>query len=76
MAGRLLPIGIQSVRKIRESNCCYVDKTGYALQMAKEGTQYRLSRPQRFGKSLFLDRLKEMFEGSRDLFQGLHAYDR
>ena len=76
MAGRLLPIGIQSFRKIRESNCYYVDKTGYAVQMAKEGTHYFLSRPRRFGKSLFVDTLKEMFEGSRDLFQGLNAYDR
>ena len=76
MARRLLPIGIQSFRKIRESNCYYVDKTGYALQMAKEGTHYFLSRPRRFGKSLFVDTLKEMFEGSRDLFQGLNAYDR
>ena len=76
MARSLLPIGIQSFRKIRESNCYYVDKTGYALQMAKEGTHYFLSRPRRFGKSLFLDTLKEMFEGSRDLFRGLNAYDR
>ena len=75
MARRLLPIGIQSFRKLRESNCYYVDKTGYALRLAGEGTHYFLSRPRRFGKSLFLDTLKELFEGSRELFEGLHAYD-
>ena len=75
MARCLLPIGIQSFRKLRESNCYYVDKTGYALRLAGEGTHYFLSRPRRFGKSLFLDTLKELFEGSRELFEGLHAYD-
>ena len=76
MARRLLPIGIQSFRKLRESNCHYVDKTGYALRLAGEGTHYFLSRPRRFGKSLFLDTLKELFEGSRDLFEGLQAHER
>ena len=75
MARRLLPIGIQSFRKLRESNCYYVDKTGYALRLVEEGSRYFLSRPRRFGKSLFLDTLKELFEGSRELFQGLQAYD-
>ena len=75
MAGRLLPIGIQSFRKLRESNCCYVDKTGYALRLLQEGTHYFLSRPRRFGKSLFLDTLKELFEGSRELFEGLHIHE-
>ena len=76
MARRPLPIGIQSFRKIREHNFYYVDKTGYALRLIKEGTHYFLSRPRRFGKSLFVDTLQELFEGSRELFQGLYAYDR
>ena len=76
MSRRLLPIGIQSFRKIRESNCYYVDKTTFALRLAEEGTHYFLSRPRRFGKSLFLDTLKELFKGSRELFKGLHVYDR
>ena len=76
MARRPLPIGIQSFRNLRERNCYYVDKTGYALRLVEEGTHYFLSRPRRFGKSLFLDTLKELFEGSRELFRGLHAYDR
>ena len=75
MARRLLPIGIQSFRKLREGNCYYVDKTGYALRLVEEGTHYFLSRPRRFGKSLFLDTLKELFEGSQELFDGLHIYE-
>ncbi|MDE0105666.1 MAG: AAA family ATPase, partial [Bryobacterales bacterium] len=54
----------------------YVDKTGFALRLLAEGTHYFLSRPRRFGKSLFVDTLKELFEGSRELFEGLKAYDR
>ena len=74
MAPRRLPIGIQSFRKMRESNYYYVDKTGYALRLMEEGSHYFLSRPRRFGKSLFLDTLKELFEGSKELFEGLRAY--
>ncbi|MDE0125021.1 MAG: ATP-binding protein [Bryobacterales bacterium] len=76
MSRRLLPIGIQSFRNLRERGCYYVDKTGYALRMVEQGTHYFLSRPRRFGKSLFLDTLKELFEGSRELFEGLEACDR
>ena len=73
---RRLPIGIQTFRKLREDNCHYVDKTAFALKLAEEGTHYFLSRPRRFGKSLFLDTLKELFEGSRGLFEGLEAGER
>ena len=76
MARKLLPIGIQTLRKVRERNCYYVDKTGFAVRLAEEGTHYFLSRPRRFGKSLFLDTLKELFAGSRELFAGLQAHDR
>ena len=75
MAKRRLPTGIQTFRKLRESNCYYVDKTGYALQLVEEGTHFFLSRPRRFGKSLFLDTLHELFAGNRELFEGLHAYE-
>ena len=52
-----------------------MDKTGHALRLVEEGTHYFLSRPRRFGKSLFLDTLKELFQGSRELFEGLQACD-
>ena len=75
MARRFLPTGIQNLREIRERDCYYVDKTGYALQLVREGKHFFLSRPRGFGKSLFLDTLKELFEGSRELFEGLQIYD-
>ena len=76
MEKRLLPIGVQSFRKIRERNCYYVDKTGYMLRLIGEGTHYFLSRPRRFGKSLFVDTLRHLFQGNQELFVGLEAYDR
>ena len=75
MARRKLPIGIQTFRKLREDGCYYVDKTGYARRLIDEGSHYFLSRPRRFGKSLFLDTLKELFEGSEALFEGLHIHE-
>ena len=74
MTKRRLPIGIQTFRKIREENCYYVDKTAYIRKLLDEGTHYFLSRPRRFGKSLFLDTLKELFEGNEPLFEGLHIH--
>ena len=71
-----LPIGIQTFRKLREQDCYYVDKTAYVERLLREGTHYFLSRPRRFGKSLFLDTLKEFFEGSEELFAGLYIHDR
>ncbi len=71
-----LPIGIQNLREIREEGHYYVDKTEFALRLIGQGKYYFLSRPRRFGKSLFLDTLKELFEGKRGLFEGLHADGR
>ena len=71
MARRMLPIGIQTFRKVREDGCYYVDKTAFARRLLDEGKHFFLSRPRRFGKSLFLDTLKELFEGNETLFEGL-----
>ena len=76
MAKLRLPTGIQTFRELRETDCYYVDKTGYALRLVQGGKHYFLSRPRRFGKSLFLDTLKELFQGSQSLFVGLEAHDR
>ena len=76
MNKRRLPIGIQTFRKIREEDYYYVDKTAYVRRLLDEGTHYFLSRPRRFGKSLFLDTLKEVFEGNEPLFAGLYIQDR
>ncbi len=71
MHRRKLPIGIQTFAKIREADYYYVDKTGFIRQMIDQGGQYFLSRPRRFGKSLLLDTLAELFAGNEPLFRGL-----
>ncbi|MDR1064545.1 MAG: ATP-binding protein [Azoarcus sp.] len=76
MARKKLPIGIQTFAKIREADYYYVDKTAFALRMIEEGTAYFLSRPRRFGKSLFLDTLAELLAGNEPLFRGLYCYDK
>ena len=75
MHRKKLPIGIQTFREIREDDYYYVDKTPLALRLIDGGKYYFLSRPRRFGKSLFLDMLGELFAGSKALFQGLYAHD-
>ena len=71
-----LPIGLQTLSRLLEDGCYYADKSGYAVDLAQTGTYYFLSRPRRFGKSLFLDTLKELFEGNAALFKGLAAETR
>ena len=68
---RRLPIGMQTFRELRERDCYYVDKTAFIGRLLDEGKHYFLSRPRRFGKSLFLDTCKELFEGDEALFEGL-----
>jgi hypothetical protein len=67
-----LPIGIQSFEKIRTEGYYYVDKTPFVVKLVNEGAYYFLSRPRRFGKSLFLDTLRQAFLGRRELFEGLY----
>ena len=73
-----LPIGIQTFHEIRDTkkNYIYIDKTDLAYQLIDRGKYYFLSRPRRFGKSLFLDTLKDIFEGKKELFMGLYIYDK
>ena len=70
---KLLPIGIQTFRDIIEGGFYYVDKTHFIPKLTSK--YYFLSRPRRFGKSLFLDTLKEAFSGTKELFKGLYLYD-
>ena len=76
MTKRKLPIGIQTFHTVREADCYYVDKTAFIGRLVEEGTHYFLSRPRRFGKSLLLDTLKELFEGNEALFAGLDIHDK
>ena len=71
MECRKLPIGIQDFEKLRTSGFLYVDKTKYVYKLAKAETPVFLSRPRRFGKSLFLSTLRAYWEGKRELFKGL-----
>ncbi len=76
MIRRRLPIGVQTFCELRERGCYYVDKTAYIERLLEDGKHYFLSRPRRFGKSLLLDTLKELFEGNQALFEGLFIHDR
>ena len=75
MTKRRLPIGVSSFRTIRQDNCYYVDKTIHIHRLVDEGYYYFLSRPRRFGKSLLISTLKELFEGNEKLFRGLYIHD-
>ena len=70
-----LPIGISTLREILEENYIYVDKTHLAQELIENGKYYFLSRPRRFGKSLFLDTLRTIFSGDKEVFKGLSIYD-
>ena len=72
---RRLPIGLQSFDVMRNEGFVYVDKTEYVLRLAAESRVFFLSRPRRFGKSLFLSTLKAYFLGKKELFKGLYIKD-
>ncbi|MEZ4988637.1 MAG: AAA family ATPase, partial [Saprospiraceae bacterium] len=71
-----LPIGIQGFRTIREDGYKYIDKTQYIHRIATNGKYYFLSRPRRFGKSITLSTLHELYTGCRELFHGLWIEDK
>lgn len=68
---RKLPIGVQSFKDLREKEFLYVDKTEYVFRLASASKVYFLSRPRRFGKSLFLSTSEAYFLGQKELFKGL-----
>ncbi|UTC45481.1 ATP-binding protein [Treponema vincentii] len=67
-----LPVGIQSFKDLREKHFLYVDKTAYIAQLSQASKVFFLSRPRRFGKSLFLSTLAAYFLGQKELFKGLY----
>ncbi|MGE4492568.1 MAG: ATP-binding protein [Syntrophotalea sp.] len=71
-----LPIGIQTFAKIREDDYLYVDKTPLIYTLIEEGNYYFLARPRRFGKSLLISTLQALFEGRKELFEGLYIEDK
>ncbi|MCP5108334.1 MAG: AAA family ATPase, partial [bacterium] len=72
-----LPIGVQAFSKLINGNYLYIDKTRDIYNLfAKGGQYYFLSRPRRFGKSLLISTLAEIFSGNKELFKGLWIYDK
>lgn len=75
MARKRLPIGLQDFRSIIEGDYKYIDKTRYIHKMATSGKYFFLSRPRRFGKSITIATLQELYLGSKELFKGLWIED-
>jgi len=71
-----LPLGESTLSNILNSDKLYIDKTDIALDIINSYKYVFLSRPRRFGKSLFVDTLYEIFDGNRELFEGLDIYDK
>lgn len=71
MASKRYPLGIQTFSEIVKGNYFYADKTAIVYQLAHYAKFHFLSRPRRFGKSLFVSTLKAYFEGKKELFKGL-----
>jgi len=69
-----LPLGIQCFREIVTCNYFYIDKTKYIYKLINGAKYFFLSRPRRFGKSLLLDTISEVFSGDRELFKGFWIY--
>jgi hypothetical protein len=74
MATKPLPLGDPSFREIIQGNCLYADKTKYIHSLIKDPIPkcYFLSRPRRFGKTLLIKTIEELFRGNRELFRGLY----
>ncbi len=68
---RKIPAGIQSFKKFRELGFIYIDKTSYVYNLVHQSIPFFLSRPRRFGKSLFLSTLSAYWQGKKELFKGL-----
>ena len=69
-----LPVGIQTFKDIIEDDYVYIDKTKYIYNLITSGKVYFLSRPRRFGKSLLISTLKEIFDGNKEIFKDLWIY--
>lgn len=74
MTRRRLPIGMRSLRRLRETDSYYVDKTPLFRNLIDGCDHCFLSRPRRFGKSLLLDTIRSLFEGRETLFRGLDIH--
>ena len=71
-----LPLSHADFRTVREDNYKYVDKTEFIYKIARGRQMYFLSRPRRFGKSMTISTLAELYKGSKELFEGLWIADK
>ncbi len=71
-----LGLGIQELADFKEHDFIYVDKTELIYKLIDDGKYYFLSRPRRFGKSLLVDTIKELFSGNKPLFENCWVYDQ
>ncbi|MDR3291242.1 MAG: ATP-binding protein [Methanobrevibacter sp.] len=72
-----LPLAIAEFKELIETDSIYVDKTEEIFKLMEEaGNYFFLSRPRRFGKSLLLNTIKELFRGNKELFKGLYIYNK
>ena len=71
-----LPIGIQTFSEIIKEDYLYVDKTRQIADLLQAAKYLFLSRPRRFGKSVLISTLAEIFSGNQALFKGLYIYDK
>ena len=69
-----LPYSMQSFSHLRKKKCLYVDKTKYAYDLIIQEQNFFLSRPRRFGKSVFISTLKEILLGKKNLFHNLQYF--
>ena len=69
------PVGIQDFSELRTNGYLYVDKTAFVYKLINEGKYYFLSRPRRFGKSLFVSTLDYLFKAKKALFNSLFIDD-
>lgn len=73
---QILPVGLQSFKKVREGHFMYIDKTKIIHRLTRSGNYFFLSRPRRFGKSLTVNTLESLFKGEKQYFQGLYIEDK
>ncbi|HSC24902.1 MAG TPA: AAA family ATPase [Candidatus Babeliales bacterium] len=66
-----LPIGMQALSELLQNGYVYVDKTRHIYELITTGKYYFFARPRRFGKSLLISTLAEIFSGNKKLFIGL-----
>ncbi len=71
-----LGLGIQALSEFKANNYIYVDKTENIYKLIDDGKYYFFSRPRRFGKSLLVDTIKELFSANKSLFEECWVYDK